>query len=204
MKRINRARYEQLRDRFEKQEFLAMMIPSILPPPTPWKLFVICGGGVRDEDQHFPAVGLCRPDHPQPGHSPPDDRIRAGDRKHRWTFGDPAPVPPGGRGAGVPCRAGLLDVADGLENVTRRICLGLIRSWPRFPSSVWVQVHPGVLGHSRPTLEGLISVAWAPTTASWATVKSELSELANRSGLVCRQSVDSMEPVDLKENRIGF
>ena len=44
MKRINRARYEQLRDRFEKQEFLAMMIPSILPPPTPWKLFVIAAG----------------------------------------------------------------------------------------------------------------------------------------------------------------
>jgi membrane protein YqaA with SNARE-associated domain len=44
MKRINRARYEQLRDRFEKQEFLAMMIPSILPPPTPWKLFVLAAG----------------------------------------------------------------------------------------------------------------------------------------------------------------
>jgi membrane protein YqaA with SNARE-associated domain len=44
MKRINRARFEQLRDRFEKQEFLAMMVPSILPPPTPWKLFVIAAG----------------------------------------------------------------------------------------------------------------------------------------------------------------
>jgi membrane protein YqaA with SNARE-associated domain len=44
MKRINRARFEQLRDRFEKQEFLALMVPSILPPPTPWKLFVISAG----------------------------------------------------------------------------------------------------------------------------------------------------------------
>jgi membrane protein YqaA with SNARE-associated domain len=44
MKRIDRARYEQLRDRFEKQEFLAMTIPSILPPPTPWKLFVFAAG----------------------------------------------------------------------------------------------------------------------------------------------------------------
>ena len=44
MKRIDRARYEQLRERFEKQEFLAMMIPSILPPPTPWKLFVFAAG----------------------------------------------------------------------------------------------------------------------------------------------------------------
>jgi membrane protein YqaA with SNARE-associated domain len=44
MKRIDRGRYEQLRDRFEKQEFLALMIPSILPPPTPWKLFVFAAG----------------------------------------------------------------------------------------------------------------------------------------------------------------
>jgi membrane protein YqaA with SNARE-associated domain len=44
MKRIDRARYEQLLKRFEKQEFLAMMIPSILPPPTPWKLFVFAAG----------------------------------------------------------------------------------------------------------------------------------------------------------------
>jgi membrane protein YqaA with SNARE-associated domain len=44
MKRIDRAQYEQLRDRFEKQEFLALMIPSMLPPPTPWKLFVFAAG----------------------------------------------------------------------------------------------------------------------------------------------------------------
>jgi membrane protein YqaA with SNARE-associated domain len=44
MKRIDRERYEQLLERFEKQEFMAMMIPSILPPPTPWKLFVFAAG----------------------------------------------------------------------------------------------------------------------------------------------------------------
>ncbi len=44
LKRINRERYEQLRTRFEKQEFLAMIIPSMLPPPTPWKLFVFAAG----------------------------------------------------------------------------------------------------------------------------------------------------------------
>ena len=53
MKRIDRARYEQLRDRFEKQEFLAMMIPSILPPPTPWKLFVIAAGVFEMKDEPF-------------------------------------------------------------------------------------------------------------------------------------------------------
>jgi uncharacterized membrane protein YdjX (TVP38/TMEM64 family) len=44
MKRIYRHRYEQLLERFEKQEFMAMMVPSILPPPTPWKLFVFAAG----------------------------------------------------------------------------------------------------------------------------------------------------------------
>jgi membrane protein YqaA with SNARE-associated domain len=45
MKRIDRQKYERLRDRFERQEFLAIMIPSMLPPPTPWKVFVF-GAGV--------------------------------------------------------------------------------------------------------------------------------------------------------------
>jgi membrane protein YqaA with SNARE-associated domain len=53
MKRINRTRYEQLRDRFGKQEFLAMMIPSILPPPTPWKLFVFAAGVFEMKTVHF-------------------------------------------------------------------------------------------------------------------------------------------------------
>jgi membrane protein YqaA with SNARE-associated domain len=44
LKRINRERFEQLRTRFERQEFLAMTIPSMLPPPTPWKLFVFAAG----------------------------------------------------------------------------------------------------------------------------------------------------------------
>jgi uncharacterized membrane protein YdjX (TVP38/TMEM64 family) len=33
-----------MRARFENQEFLAMMIPSMLPPPTPWKAFVFAAG----------------------------------------------------------------------------------------------------------------------------------------------------------------
>jgi len=44
LKRVNRARYERMRARFERQEFLAMMIPSMLPPPTPWKAFVFAAG----------------------------------------------------------------------------------------------------------------------------------------------------------------
>ncbi len=44
LKRINRQRYESIRDRFERQEFLAIMIPAMLPPPTPLKLFEFAAG----------------------------------------------------------------------------------------------------------------------------------------------------------------
>jgi membrane protein YqaA with SNARE-associated domain len=44
LKRVNRERYDRMRTRFERQEFLAMMIPSMLPPPTPWKAFVFAAG----------------------------------------------------------------------------------------------------------------------------------------------------------------
>lgn len=44
LKRINRERYEHLRDRFEKQEFLAIMVPAMLPPPMPIKLFELAAG----------------------------------------------------------------------------------------------------------------------------------------------------------------
>jgi len=44
LKRIDRHKLERLRGRFESQEFWEMAIPSILPPPTPFKLFVLCAG----------------------------------------------------------------------------------------------------------------------------------------------------------------
>jgi membrane protein YqaA with SNARE-associated domain len=44
LKRVNRERYDRMKLRFEKQEFLAMAIPSALPPPTPWKAFVFAAG----------------------------------------------------------------------------------------------------------------------------------------------------------------
>jgi membrane protein YqaA with SNARE-associated domain len=44
LKHVNRERYERMRTRFERQEFLAMLIPSMLPPPTPWKAFVFAAG----------------------------------------------------------------------------------------------------------------------------------------------------------------
>jgi membrane protein YqaA with SNARE-associated domain len=44
LKRVNRAKFERLRNRFERQEFLAVMIPSMMPPPTPWKVFIFASG----------------------------------------------------------------------------------------------------------------------------------------------------------------
>ena len=44
LKRINRKRYEKLRDRFERQEFLAIMVPAMMPPPMPVKLFEFAAG----------------------------------------------------------------------------------------------------------------------------------------------------------------
>jgi membrane protein YqaA with SNARE-associated domain len=44
LKRINRERYEGLRDRFERQEFMAIMVPAMMPPPMPIKLFEFAAG----------------------------------------------------------------------------------------------------------------------------------------------------------------
>ena len=44
LKRVNRERFEAMRTRFERQEFLAVLVPSMLPPPTPWKAFVFAAG----------------------------------------------------------------------------------------------------------------------------------------------------------------
>jgi membrane protein YqaA with SNARE-associated domain len=44
LKRVHRVKFEQMRDRFQRQEFLAVMIPSMMPPPAPWKMFVFASG----------------------------------------------------------------------------------------------------------------------------------------------------------------
>ena len=53
LRRIDRSRYEAMMARFEKQEFLAMAIPSALPPPTPWKAFVFGAGVFEMKIWHF-------------------------------------------------------------------------------------------------------------------------------------------------------
>jgi len=44
VKRMGRARFERIRASFERHEFWAIMLPSMLPPPTPFKLFVLSAG----------------------------------------------------------------------------------------------------------------------------------------------------------------
>lgn len=44
LKRISHTRLEELRDKFEKQEFFFIMVPAMLPPPTPFKLLVFSAG----------------------------------------------------------------------------------------------------------------------------------------------------------------
>ena len=43
-RKVGKARAEQVRNSFERYEFLTVMVPAILPPPTPFKTFVIAAG----------------------------------------------------------------------------------------------------------------------------------------------------------------
>ena len=52
-KRVSKAKLESIRDRFERQEFLALMIPAMLPPPTPFKLIVLSAGVFRMHVRDF-------------------------------------------------------------------------------------------------------------------------------------------------------
>ncbi len=59
LKRINRQRYEKLRDRFERQEFLVIMIPSMVPPPMPLKLFELAAGVFEMKPVLFATAIFC-------------------------------------------------------------------------------------------------------------------------------------------------
>jgi membrane protein YqaA with SNARE-associated domain len=52
-KRVSQAKFDAIRDRFESQEFFALMIPSMLPPPTPFKLFVFAAGALKMKLRDF-------------------------------------------------------------------------------------------------------------------------------------------------------
>ena len=39
--------------RSERHEYLALLVPAMLPPPTPFKLFVLTAGGLKMRLDHF-------------------------------------------------------------------------------------------------------------------------------------------------------
>jgi membrane protein YqaA with SNARE-associated domain len=52
-KRIPKRQLERIRRAFERHEFLALMVPAMLPPPTPFKFFVLTAGGLKMRLNHF-------------------------------------------------------------------------------------------------------------------------------------------------------
>ena len=53
VKRIGEKRFNKIKHSFERHEFLAIMLPSMLPPPTPFKLFVLSAGVAEMRFSHF-------------------------------------------------------------------------------------------------------------------------------------------------------
>ena len=58
-KRINGPRFDKIRASFEKREFWALMVPSMLPPPAPFKLFVLSAGVFEMHFTHFLLAIFC-------------------------------------------------------------------------------------------------------------------------------------------------
>jgi len=56
VKRIGEKRFNKIRATFDRHEFLAIMLPSMLPPPTPFKLFVLSAGMAEMRFSHFLAA----------------------------------------------------------------------------------------------------------------------------------------------------
>jgi membrane protein YqaA with SNARE-associated domain len=55
-KRISEERYAKIHASFEKHEFWALMFPAMLPPPTPFKLFVLAAAIFEMRFSHFLAA----------------------------------------------------------------------------------------------------------------------------------------------------
>jgi membrane protein YqaA with SNARE-associated domain len=59
LKRINRERYEHLRDRFERQEFMAITIPAMMPPPMSIKVLSFAAGVFEMKPLTFATAIFC-------------------------------------------------------------------------------------------------------------------------------------------------
>lgn len=61
-KRISEERFQKIHDSFEKHEFWALMFPGMLPPPLPFKIFVLGAAVFEMRFWHFLAaifLGRC-------------------------------------------------------------------------------------------------------------------------------------------------
>jgi membrane protein YqaA with SNARE-associated domain len=55
-KRISEERFDKIHASFEQHEFWALMFPAMLPPPTPFKLFVLAASAFEMRFAHFLAA----------------------------------------------------------------------------------------------------------------------------------------------------
>ena len=55
-KRIPAAKFEKIHGAFEKHPFWGLMFPAMLPPPTPFKLFVLAAAASEMKFSHFLAA----------------------------------------------------------------------------------------------------------------------------------------------------
>lgn len=58
-KHIPKQKLQSIRRAFERHEFLALMVPAMLPPPTPFKFFVLTAGGLKMRLDHFLLAIFC-------------------------------------------------------------------------------------------------------------------------------------------------
>lgn len=52
-KRMGAAKFARMRERFERHEFLALMLPAMMPPPFPFKLFALSAAAFEMHFSHF-------------------------------------------------------------------------------------------------------------------------------------------------------
>lgn len=52
-KRMGAAKFARMRERFERHEFLALMLPAMMPPPFPFKLFALSAAVFEMHFSHF-------------------------------------------------------------------------------------------------------------------------------------------------------
>ena len=104
VKRMGEKRFNKIKAAFDRHEFLAIMLPSMLPPPTPFKLFVLSAGVAEMRFSHFLTAIFCRAVSALRGAVVSGDSLRPADR-------------------GLPRRHG----AQPLEICHRRDCHGLPR-----------------------------------------------------------------------------